>query len=452
MKNELIESASELSARLGKLVATGKWKKLKKNLAAVKAEAAAGLLRISPADSAVLFFRLLPMARADEVFAALSVEEQGMLVEWMQDTRSRRLLRLIPASLRDELFEELPCLAVRKLVYRLDRRRRAEVMKRLGYPARSVATGMTARYVAVRASWTVDEALRHIREFGEPGQPFRMVYVTDDRRVLIDELPLRNFVLADPAARVRDLMDHQFAFIEARADQQEALIRMKTTDHGALPVVDSAGALIGMVTFKDALDIAEKRATAIFQRKSGILPLEELYSRSPLWLLYRKRIVWLVMLAAAGILSSTVITAFEHALEQVVMLAFFIPVLIGTGGNTGSQSATLIIRALSTGNLKAGKWLNVLRKEASCGLMLGATLGLLFFLRILALERAARIGLVVALTMVGIALWANLVGAFFPILFTKLKLDPAVASSPAITTIVDASGLLIYFIIAGLIL
>ncbi len=452
MTPSLLQKDASLADRLAKLVPAGKWKKAGKTLSAAPVSELADLLRKSPAENAVLFFRLLPTVRADEVFTALGPEEQVTLIDRLRDSRSRRLLRSIPDKYRDELLEELPCLVVRKLIRGLDRRRRGEVMRRLGYPRGSVATGMTDRYVAVRESWTVAEALEHIRKFGEKGRPFRMVYVLDDRRVLIDELALRNFVLADPAARVRDLMDHRFAFIAARADQQEALIRMKTTDHAALPVVDSAGALVGVLTFKDALELAERLATATFQKKSGIVPLEELYSRSPIWLLYRKRIVWLVLLAVADILSSTVITAFEDTLEAVVMLAFFIPVLIGTGGNTGAQSATLIIRALATGDLKAGKWLKVLRKEAACGLLLGSTLGGLFFLRILALERLALIGLVVCLTMVGIAFWASLIGSLFPILFTKLKLDPAVASSPAITTIVDASGLLIYFMTAKLIL
>ncbi len=424
------------------------WERVRPLLEDLDTPALAGLLRsLDPADS-VLLFRLLPTARAGEVFAALDYPDQGRLIEQFKDPQKRRVLRALDPAARAGLLQELPPLIVRKLVYLLPPEERPEAMRLLGYPEESVGSRMEPDYAAVRASWSVAEALEHIRKFGVPSETLDVVYVLDEKRRLLDALPLSEVVLADPGRKIEDLMDRECVSIGVAEDQEKAVRKMRKHGLSALPVADSSGVLVGIVTAGDAFRIAEEETTEDFHKKAAISPLEKGYNESSVWTLYRKRIVWLSLLGLAGFLSAGVIAAFEETIAAMVILASFIPVLIDSGGNTGAQSATLVIRALAVGDLNLKQWLKVIRRELVMGVILGLSLGAVLFLMGVLWRGGPHVGLVVFMAMTCIVLLANLVGGVLPFILIRLKFDPAVAGSPVITTIVDASGLLIFFLIA----
>jgi magnesium transporter len=306
---------------------------------------------------------------------------------------------------------------------------------------------MTPEYVAVRTQWTVAQALGHIRLYGREVESLWAIYVTDARWHLLDDLPLERFVLAEPGDRVEEIMDRRFVAVRALEDREKAVRIMQQHDLGALPVVDDDGVLLGVVTVDDILDVAQAEATEDFHKVGGLAPLRHGYARTSVWVLYRKRIGWLAFLIAISLISSGVIAAFEETLTTFITLAFFIPLLIGSGGNTGAQSATLMVRAIATGDVTLRQWTSALLKELAVGLLLATTMGALAGL--LGFARAGGgVGLVVGLAMGATVLAANLLGTLLPFLLTRLRLDPAVASSPLITTVVDATGLLLYFGIA----
>ena len=311
---------------------------------------------------------------------------------------------------------------------------------------------MTPDYVALKPYWTIEVALEHIRRFGRDAETVNMVYVVDEAWRLLDDIPLRRVILAPPETDVAAIMDHHFVAVEAHADQEEAIRLMEKYDLIALPVVDRDGVLLGIVTVDDILDVLEEEFTEDVQKGASVVPLGTSYTAASTLVLFRKRVVWLLLLALAGFLSGSVISAFEEVLGKVIALAAFIPVLIDTGGNTGTQSATLIIRAIATGELTLRRWLSVVAKESAVGILLGTALGSVLYLWSYIWKGDLRVSTAVGLAVVFIVLFANLVGSLLPILLTKLRLDPAVVSSPLITTVMDVTGLLIYFGIATAVL
>jgi len=452
MQNIRHPTMTDVRLRIENLIGDKEWRRLRMLLSNLPSREVAELLKASEPGSAILIFRLLPMEKADEVFAALDSKAQGTLIEHMKNAQVRRVLLEMPPEVRAELLEELPCLVTRKLIYLLPPEEREDAMHLLGYPKHSVGSRMIPQYVAVRPFWTVEKALQHIRRYGFPSETLDMIFVVDDKDVLIDDIPLSDIILAEPQTSISDLMNNQFVSIGALEDQEEAVRKMRRFSLAALPVVNSKGALVGIVTVGEAMDIAEKETTEDFQKKSAIVPLEMSYSSSSVWSLYRKRIVWLSLLGVAGFLSSSVIGAFEKTIAAMVVLASFMPVLADSGGNTGTQSATLVIRALAVGDLALKNWFSVLRREAAVGVMLGVSLGAILFCTAFVWRGGAMVGVVIFLSLTCVMIWANLVGGLLPIIFTKIKIDPAVAGNPAITTLVDATGLLIYFSIAKMVL
>jgi magnesium transporter len=306
---------------------------------------------------------------------------------------------------------------------------------------------MTPDYVAVRPIWTIGQALDHIRSRGKDAETISVIYVTDTSWRLIDALDLRLFVLASPKESVEKIVDYSFESISAAEDREQAVKIMQEYDLPALPVVDSEGILLGIVTVDDVLDVAQEEATEDFQRVAAVNPLRIGYGDANVWSLYRKRIVWLLILVLVSLMSSAVIAAYEQTLASAITLAFFIPLLIASGGNTGAQSATLAIRAIATGDVELDQWAHVVAKELLVGIALGLTMGIASW--VLGLFRGGfEIGVVVAVTMVSVVFVANLIGVSLPFLLTRLRVDPAVVSTPLITSILDSVGLLIYFSVA----
>lgn len=399
----------------------------------------------------LLMLRVLPKNQASEVFSEMEPSYRDSMLGALSDEETKGLLRGLSPDERTELFEELPGMAVQRLLNLLDPVDLIEAKQLLGYPQDSVGRLMTPHYIAVRSFWKVERALEHIRKRGPKSETVNVIYVTDEKWRLIDALDLKHFIFADPRESVEDLMDYMYIDISAYEDKENAVTTIQRYDLEALPVVDSDGILLGIVTVDDVMDVAEEEATEDFQRTAAVAPLVESYRDTPIHSLYTKRIGWLLFLVILNLFSSGVIAAYEETLAASMALAFFIPLLIDSGGNVGSQAATLAIRAISVGDLSISKWFQTMKKELGVGLFIGLSMGIAaLFVGIL--RGGLTVGIIVSISMLFIVILTNLVGVMLPFIFTRFNIDPATASSPLITTVSDTAGLLIYFSIAQFLL
>lgn len=441
-----------LLPEIHELILQKDWRALKEMLATWPAPDLADLLETLSVEDALLLFRMLSTEAAAEAFGEMVPERQEALLRSMSDQRVRDIVLELSPDDRTELFEDLPPGLTQRLMNLLPPEERKQALELLGYPENSVGRLMTPDFIALRPEWTVGKAIEHIRAQGRDAETIDMVYAVDEAGRLLDDIPIRRFVLAERARTVQELMDGSFVSLLATADQEEAARQMKHYNLVALPVTNQAGALLGIVTFDDIFEVIEEEATEDFQKGSAVQPLDTSYTAASPWKLYRKRIIWLLVLLVADFFSSGIIAHFEKALQAVIALAFYIPVLIDTGGNTASQSATLVTRALATGELTVRRWFTVIGKEMVTGILIGVTLGVVCFVRGALGRGGTPVGLVIGLSITALTIWTNILGGLLPIACTKLKFDPAVVSSPLLTTVADATGLLIYFGIATLIL
>lgn len=410
----------------------------------------------------VIVFRLLPRDLATEVFEFLEYDKQHSLIEALAKEQSRlvRLLNELAPDDRTALLEELPGPVAQKLLSLLAPEERRVAITLLGYPEESIGRLMTPEYVAVRPEWTVAQSLEHIRRFGKDSETLNVVYVVDGQWRLLDDLRIREILLADPQTPISDLMDHRFIALKATDDQETAVGVFRNYGRIALPVTDTRGILIGIVTVDDVLEVAEEEATEDIQKIGGSEALDEPYIRTPLGKLVRKRARWLVVLFLGELLTASAMGHFEEEIARAVVLALFVPLIISSGGNSGSQAATLVIRALAVGELRLADWWRVMRREILSGLSLGAILGALGVLRVGLWEQMfglygdhwLLIALTVGTTLVGVVLWGTLTGSMLPFLMQRLGADPATSSAPFVATLVDVTGLLIYFSMAALLL
>ncbi len=406
------------------------------------------LLDIDKPGKAIIF-RTLPRDLSAEVFSYLDKEQRNALLLDLTDQETKQLLSDISPDDRTALFEELPAKVTMYLMNLLSPTDLKEARELLGYPEESIGRLMTPDFVAVRPEWIVSQALQHIRNFGKDSETINRIYVTDNQDNLLDDVLLRNIILADESQTISSLMDYNFVSASAFDDQEVAVKMMEKYDIAALPVVDSQGKLVGIVTFDDIMDISKEEATEDFQKISGMTPFEENYQSVSVIKLWSKRLPWLAVLLFANSITTGVISSYQNAIETVIALTFFIPMLIGTGGNTGTQSSTLIIRSLSIGDVTIKHWFKVFLKEMIIGLLLGVALGIFAFLRgYLELHSGLQIPLIIGISMIAIVVWANIIGAMLPLIIAKLKLDPAIISSPFIATFSDITGMIIYFNIA----
>ncbi len=429
------------------LIANKSWSAVRDAVANWPAPEIADLLLALPKTERAVVFRVLPRAISSEVFSYLTTEQQNQLLKELTDEETRQLLAGLSPDDRTALLEELPGRASQKLLNLLSPEDLAEARKMLGYPEDSVGRLMTPDYVAVRRQWTISQALAHIRARGRSSETINVVYVVDEGWRLVDALELRRFIFAEPDEPVEAIMDGRFVSVRASDDREAAVRVMQRYDLDALPVVDSDGVLVGIVTADDVLDVAQEEATEDFHRAAAVAPLKANYKELSIFTIYRKRIGWLLALVFMNIFSGAAIAAFEETIAAVVALVFFLPLLIDSSGNAGSQSATLMVRALATGDVKLSDWGKLLGRELFVGSMLGATMALAV-LPIGAFRGGPEVAAVVALTMLLIVIVGSLIGLSLPFLLSKFKLDPAAASAPLITSLSDISGVLIYFSLA----
>ena len=412
------------------------------------------------AEKEAIVFRLLPRDQAARVFTYLLDERRRQLLQAMAHKEVADLLNAMPPDDRTALLEELPAKATQQMLNSLSTEERAVASQLLGYPPHSVGRLMTPDFVRVRAGWTVAHALQHIRHYGVDSDTMSMIYVIDEQGKLVDDLPIRQFLLASPRARVSDLMDNRFVALKATDDPEAAVDLFKASDLDALPVTDTDGILLGIVTADDVLDVAEREATEDIQKIGGSEALDQPYMEIAIPKMVRKRASWLVILFLSEMLTATAMGRFENEIAKAVILSIFVPLVISSGGNSGSQASTLIIRAMAVGEVRLRDWWRVMRREILSGLSLGAILGTIGFLRITTWALLFHsygpywllIALTVGLALVGIVLWGSLAGSMLPFLLRRLGVDPATSSAPFVATLVDVSGLIIYFTVAGLIL
>lgn len=408
------------------------------------------LLEFDPPERALLF-RLLSHKKAADVFSYYDRPDADVILEGLTDRQTRSLLASLAPDDRAELFEELPGEMTQKLLNLLRDEDLLEVRQLLGYPEESVGRLATPDYVAIRPGWTVTAALDHVRVRGRDSETIDVLYVVDPTWHLRGVCELRRLILADPSATVEEVMRPPHAHLSAFDDREEAVREMRRYDTVALPVVDTDGVLIGIITADDVFDVAEEEVTEDVHKTASVAPLRASYRSLSVKGLYAKRVGWLAILLVVNVASSSIIAAYEETLAAVITLAFFIPLLIATGGNTGSQSAMMMVRALVTGDVTLKMWFSTFLKELGVGLLLGATLAAGAFG--LGLWRGdVRIGFVVGVSMAAIVVVANLFGMLLPFVLTRLRQDPTVASSPLITTLSDVMGLLIYFSVATAVL
>jgi magnesium transporter len=413
-----------------------------------------------PEDEQVIIFRLLPNALAADVFEYLDVEAQQQLLRAMAHEQVVAILNEMSPDDRTALLEEMPSAAARQLIKLLtpDERRVAQAL--LGYPEGSVGRLMTPDFVAVHDDWTVKEVLDHVREFGRDSETLNVIYVVDERGKLIDDLRMREFLLRPFEAKVSDFRDRLFVALKVNDSQEEALNAFRRYDRVALPVVDSNNVLVGIVTSDDMLDVAEEEATEDIQKFGGMEALDEPYMRISLLRMVRKRAGWLVILFLGEMLTASAMGYYEGEIAKAVVLALFLPLIISSGGNSGSQASTLIIRAMALGEVTLRDWFRVMRKEIMAGLMLGSVLGAIGFMRVAVWSQFSGIygphwmlvAITVGLALVGVVLWGSLSGSMLPFILRRVGADPATSSAPFVATLVDVTGLIIYFSIALLIM
>ncbi|HEX5068614.1 MAG TPA: magnesium transporter [Vicinamibacterales bacterium] len=417
----------------------------------------AELLTTLGVEDQVVVFRVLPRTLAAEVFEYLSLESQAALVKGMAQEDVAALLNDMADDDRTRFLEELPAAATRQLLTLLNDAERGIAVSLLGYPPDSVGRLMTSHYVAIRESWTIQQVLDYIRQHGQDSETLNVIYVVDDKSVLIDDIRTRELLLSPLDRRISELMDRRFVALKATDDQKTAVAEFRQHDRTALPVTDSAGVLIGIVTIDDVLDVAEAAATKDIQRIGGSEALDEPYMEISFARMIRKRAGWLTALFLGEMLTATAMKAFEAEIAKAVVLALFVPLIISSGGNSGSQASTLVVRALALGEVTLRDWWRVIRREFFAGATLGGILGLIGFLRITVWSvfdpgqygpHWPLVGLTVGITLIGIVVWGTLIGSLLPLILRRLGFDPATSSAPFVATLVDVTGLVIYFTVA----
>ena len=420
----------------------------------------ADLMEPLSAEKEAVVFRLLPRDEAAQVFSYLPIERQQELLKAMAHEEVVNILNDMSDDDRTELLEELPAQVTQKLLNALSPEERRRASQLLGYAENSVGRLMTPHFVRVRPHWTVAHALDHIRRYGMDSETMSLIYVIDEKGKLIDDLRIRQILLASPETLISDLMDKRFVALKATDDQEVAVEAFREADLNALPVTDTEGALIGIVTVDDIFDVAEEEATEDIQKMGGTEALDEPYMEIGIPTMVRKRATWLIVLFLSEMLTATAMGKFESEIAKAVVLSIFVPLVISSGGNSGSQASTLIIRAMALGEVTLKDWWRVMRREILSGLSLGGILGTIGFIRISTWalvfhsygEHWLLLALTVGIALIGIVLWGTLSGSMLPFLLRRIGLDPATSSAPFVATLVDVSGLVIYSTVAAIIL
>lgn len=401
-------------------------------------------------------FQALPFDKSVLVFEYLPFRSQINILNAIPSESVARLLNALSPDDRTHLLSELPADSVNQLLKYLSPAERALSLRLLGYPENSVGRLMTPEYIAVKLEWTVQKVLDDIRKNGRDSETINVVYAIDDKGKLIDDFRIRQLLLASLDTVLKDISDHKFISLDVTDDQEKAVQVFHKYERAAMPVIDSKGVLLGIVTIDDIMDAAIEENTEDIQKIGGSEALTEPYLETPFVNLMQKRVGWLLVLFIGEMLTASAMGYFEHEIAKAVVLALFVPLIISSGGNAGSQASTLVIRAMALGEVRMKDWWRVMRREIFSGLFLGTILGSVGFMRIGLWSQFSGIygehWLLVAWTiffaLIGVVMWGTLAGSMLPLILRRCGFDPATSSAPFVATLVDVTGLIIYFSIA----
>lgn len=405
-------------------------------------------------DYAAQIITVLAIHRASGTFKILDFPTQKSIIQELPPLKTAELLNELPADDRTAFLEELPTEVVRELIKLLDPEERRITLALLGYPEDSVGRLMTTDYLAVEEDWTVKEVLEHIRQYGKDSETIDVIYIINSQGQLVDDVRIREFLFAPPEKSVAELADGRYIALQVTDDQESANQVFKMNNRVALPVVDQHNILLGIVTIDDVLWVANEEFSEDMQKMGGTEALNEPYLEIPILKLFKKRVVWLIVLFLGEMLTATAMGHYEEEIQRAVVLALFIPLIISSGGNSGSQASTLIIQAMAVGEISLSDWWRVMRREIVSGLLLGSVLGIIGFARVVGWSQFfpeiygphyLAVGAAVGFSLLGVVLLGTLTGSMLPILLKKLGADPAVSSAPFVATLVDVTGLIIYF-------
>jgi magnesium transporter len=400
--------------------------------------------------------------RAAAVFKLLDLAEQKRIIKELPTFKTARLLNELQADDRTDFFEELPTEVIRDLIKLLDPDERKITLQSLGYPEDSVGRMMTPDYIYVYVNDTINEVLQTIRHHARNTETIDVIYVINEQGKLVDDLRIRDIILAGPNTRISELIDGRYTALHVMDDQEEAANAFKMNNRVALPVTDENNVLLGIITIDDMLWVADEEFSEDIQKIGGTEALSEPYLDTPFFKLIKKRVGWLIILFVGEMLTATAMAFFSDEIEKAVILSIFVPLIISTGGNSGSQASTLIIQALALGDISVDDWWRVMRREIFSGIVLGGILGLIGFFRIVVWHYLMQHGIIediygshwlpvafcVGFSLIGVVLWGTLSGSMLPIFLKRCGADPAVSSAPFVATLVDVTGLLIYFSLA----
>jgi magnesium transporter len=404
----------------------------------------------------------LSIHRAISTFKILDFATQKRITQELSPSKTAELLNGLPADDRTSFLEDLPSEVVKELIRMLDPDERKITLALLGYPERSVGRLMTPDYIAVQKDWTIRQVIRHIRDVGKDSETIDVIYVVDEKGVFIDDIKIREIILADPDKKIEDVIDNRFIFLNVDDDQDTANQAFKMNNRMALPVLDMNKVLLGIVTIDDVLWVATEEFTEDIQKIGGTEALDHPYLETPFLQLIRKRVGWLIILFLSEMLTATAMAYYNDELGKVLILTNFIPLIMSSGGNSGSQASTLIIQAMALGEVTIADWWRVMRREILSGFLLGSILGLIGFIRIFVWHlfmlhgflkdiykpHWELVGLTVSFALIGVVLWGTLTGSMLPLILKRLGADPASSSAPFVATLVDVTGLIIYFNVA----
>lgn len=406
-------------------------------------------------EKAPILFRLLPKELAADAFVEMDEETQELLIHGFSDSELKEVVDELFVDDAVDIIEEMPANVVKRILRQADLDTRKKINELLKYPDDSAGSIMTTEFISLRPSMTVEEAIKRIRRTGVDKETIYTCYVTDDLNKLIGIMTVKTLLLSDENERVRDLMEDNVIAVNTLDDQEEVAQLFSKYDFLALPVVDTENRLVGIVTIDDAMDVLEEEVTEDIEKMAAVMPSDKPYMKTSVFGLCKKRIPWLLILMISATFTGAIITNFENALAANMALSAFIPMLMDTGGNAGSQASVSIIRAISLGEVDFKDIFKVLWKEFRVAIICGVLLACANFIKIMLIdfhstpfEQAVPVAFVVCLTMLAAVIIAKLIGCFLPLLAHKIGFDPAVMASPLITTIVDALSLLVYFQIA----
>ncbi len=438
-----------------------KWVETRAQLLDIHNSEVADFISHLPENEAAITFRLLPTVKATSAFSYFDRQTQESIIKNLGKKEVAGILNQMSPDDRTAFLAELPDQVLKETLNLLTDAERRIASSLLGYGSNDVGRLMTPYYIQVLKEWTVEQTLKHIRQRGRKAETLNIIYVVNNENQLIDDIRIGSLLMASPETRIEQLMDYKFIALQATADKEDAVRTFQQYDRSVLPVVTENKVLVGIVTADDILDVAEAEATEDIQKFGGLEALELPYVQTPFATMVKKRAGWLIVLFLGEMLTASAMAHFDQEIEKAVVLALFVPLIISSGGNSGSQAATLIIRAMALKELTLKDWWYVMRRELFSGLSLGLILGTIGFIRITIWQKVGLfdytehwmlVGFTIFLSLIGIVMWGTLSGSMIPFALRRLGLDPATSSAPFVATLVDVTGLIIYFTIASILL